>query len=232
MENINVIVQSEPFILALVLGSYSIGVWAQKRTKSKLLNPLITSIALIITTLLLLNIDYETFAKKSHFIDFMLGPSVVALGYLLHKQIGHIKGNVMSIASALVIGGIVGVVSVILICKVLGASPEVTASMQPKSVTTPIAIGLSIRSGGIPALTAIIIITYKILKSIAGPWVLDTLKIKSKVARGLALGAASHGIGTARAMEMGPIEGAIGGMAIGLMGVVTAILIPIIEKLI
>lgn len=222
---------TEPFMLMLVLGSFYVGTLIQKRSRLKFLHPLLISMAIIIPTLMALKIDYDNFASKSQIIHFMLSPSVVALGYLLHKQIGHIKGNVTSIASALIIGSAVGVVSVILICKMLGSTPEVIASMQPKSVTTPIALGLSERSGGIPALTAVVVIVCGVLGSIIGPWFLDLLKIKSKVARGLALGAASHGIGTARALEMGPIEGAIGGMAIGLMGIITAILIPVIEKL-
>ncbi len=231
MDGMNTLTHNAPFLLMLVLGSYYAGLSLQKRTGIKLLHPLLTAVTLLIPTLLLLDVDYPVFAEKTYLIHFMLGPSVVALGYLLHKQIGHIKGNIASIAAALFIGAIVGIVSVIVICKILGATPEITASMQPKSVTTPIAIGLSERSGGIPALTAVVVVACGILGSIMGPWLLDRLKIKSKVARGLALGAASHGIGTARALEMGPVEGAISGMAIGLMGIVTAILIPFIEKL-
>ena len=227
----NTLIQSEPFILALVLGSYYLGIFIQKRSGWQLLNPLITAITIIISVLMLLNIEYPVFEAKSSFIHFMLGPSVVALGYLLHKLIGHIKGNIASIAGALTIGSIIGIVSVIIICRLTGSSQAVTASLQPKSVTTPIALGLSVRSGGIPALTAVIVVACGIFGSIAGPWLLDKLRIRSKIARGLAMGASSHGIGTARAMEMGPLEGAISGMAIGLMGVITAILIPVIEKM-
>jgi predicted murein hydrolase (TIGR00659 family) len=215
----------------LVMGSYYAGVSLQKRTRIRILNPLITAMALIIPVLLLTGVEYKEFAEKTYIIHFMLGPSVVALGYILHKQIGHIRGNVGSIAAALLVGSIVGIVSVILIGKMLGSSQEVIASMQPKSVTTPIAIGISERSGGIPALTAVVVVLCGILGSVIGPWLLDKLKIKGKVARGLAMGASSHGVGTARALEMGPVEGAISGMAIGLMGVITAILIPFVEKL-
>lgn len=227
----NTLIQSEPFMLALVLGSYQLGIIIQKRSGLKLLNPLITAITLIIGALMVLNIEYPIFEAKSSMIHFMLGPSVVALGYLLHKQIGHIKGNWVSIAIALTLGSLIGIISVITICKLTGSTQAVTASLQPKSVTTPIALGLSVRSGGIPALTAVIVVACGIFGSVTGPWLLDKLRIKSKIARGLALGAASHGIGTARAMEMGPVEGAIGGMAIGLMGIITAILIPVIEQL-
>ncbi len=223
------LIQSETFILALVMGSYALGLWVQRVSKLQLLHPIITSISLIIAVLLLLDIDYPTFQKGSAFIHFLLGPSVVALGYLLYEQIHHIRGNVRAILTALVAGSLVGIISVVLICRLLEADHTVIMSLQPKSVTTPIALGLSVRSGGIPALTAIIVVGCGIFGSVVGPWFLNLLGIRSRVARGLAMGAASHGIGTARAMEMGPVEGAIGGMAIGLMGIITAILIPVLE---
>jgi predicted murein hydrolase (TIGR00659 family) len=225
------LIKSDVFILALVLGSYAFGLWVQRVSKLQLLHPIITSIVLIISLLLILDIDYPTFQKGSAFIHFLLGPSVVAIGYLLYEQIGHIHGNFRAILTALIAGSLVGIISVVVICRLLGADQTIIASLQPKSVTTPIAIGLSIRSGGIPALTAIIVVASGIFGSVVGPWLLRILGIRSKVARGLAMGAASHGIGTARAMEMGTIEGAIGGMAIGIMGIITAILIPILEQI-
>ena len=225
------LIHSDIFILTLVLGAYAIGLWVQKVSKTKLMHPIITSIALIISVLLLLDIDYPTFQNGSAFINFLLGPAVVALGYSLYENLSHVHGNKRAILTALVAGSLVGIISVVAICRLLQADQTVIASLQPKSVTTPIALGLSIRSGGIPALTAIIVIASGILGSVVGPWLLDKMGIKSRVARGLAMGAAAHGIGTARAMEMGSVEGAIGGMAIGLMGIITAILIPIIEQI-
>jgi predicted murein hydrolase (TIGR00659 family) len=224
------LIHSDIFIMTLVLGAYAIGLWVQKVSKTKLMHPIITSIALIISVLLLLDIDYPTFQKGSAFINFLLGPAVVALGYALFENLSHVRGNKRAILTALVAGSLVGIISVVAICRLLQADETVIASLQPKSVTTPIALGLSIRSGGIPALTAIIVIASGIFGSVVGPWLLDKLGIKSRVARGLAMGAAAHGIGTARAMEMGSVEGAIGGMAIGLMGIITAILIPILEQ--
>lgn len=224
------ILTSEPFILSLTIACYYVGTLVNNWAKKPYTNPLLISLILIIPILLMLDIDYETYSKGSHIISFMLGPAVVALGYTLHKQIDYIRDNVRSILISVAIGSIVGVVSVLLICSLFGSPKEIMVSMEPKSVTTPIAIGLSERSGGIPSLTAIVVVVCGILGSVVGPWFLDTIKVKSQVARGLAMGAAAHGIGTSRAIQMGQVEGAVAGMAIGLMGVLTAVVIPIIES--
>ena len=125
------------------------------------------------------------------------------------------------------VGAVVGVVSIIVFCRLMNAPEVITLSMQPKSVTMPIALVLSEMSGGLPALTAVSVMICGIFGSIIGPWFLKTIGVKSKIAKGLAMGTASHGIGTSRAMQMGQFEGAIAGMAIGLMGIMTAITIPL-----
>ena len=221
---------SAPFMLFLVIASYLIGSKLYRKTGIALLHPLIVSIAIIIFVLKILGINYETFRQGSEFINFLLGPSVVALGYTLYDQIEQIKGKVISVLSAITVGGIVGIVSVILICQGMGVEDRITSSLQPKSVTIPIAITLSEHSNGIPALTAIIVFLCGLFGGIIGPFVLDKCHIRSKVARGLAIGAAAHGLGTARAIELGAIEGAVSGLAIGLMGVATSLLIPVIEQ--
>ena len=219
---------SEPFLLFLVMGSYLLGVFIYTKSHIALLHPIIISIAVIIGVLKWAGIDYDTFFHGSYIINFMLGPSVVALGYVLYEQIGYLKGKVLSITSSIIVGSFVGIVSVILICK--NVDHSVIASLEPKSVTTPIAMSLSARSGGIPSLTAVTVVLCGILGGIIGPFILRKLHVRSKVAQGLALGAAAHGLGTARAIELGAVEGAISGLAIGLMGIMTSLLIPLVEK--
>jgi predicted murein hydrolase (TIGR00659 family) len=199
-----------------------------RRTKLAILHPLLPVIAFIILVLKVFGIDYGTFKEGSRLIDFLLGPSVVALGYVMYEQYCHIKENIVSILTALVVGSFIGIASTIVIAWSMGAGPELVATLQPKSVTTPIAIEIARATGGIPALTAVIVISVGIFGAIAGPFLLDLLRIKSPIARGLAIGASAHGIGTARAIELGAIEGAISGLAIGLMGAITAIWIPVI----
>lgn len=225
------LLHSTPFILLLITGSYWFGIYIYTRSKIALLHPIIISIATIIGVLHFFGIEYETFEKGSYMINFMLGPSVVALGYTLYEQINYLRGKVISILTSVIVGSFIGIVSVILICKSMEIEHAVIASLQPKSVTTPIAISLATRSGGIPALTAIVVVACGIFGGIVGPLIFKICRIKSKVAQGLALGAAAHGLGTARAIELGAVEGAISGLAIGLMGIMTSLLIPLVERL-
>jgi predicted murein hydrolase (TIGR00659 family) len=220
---------SELFMLVLVIGTFIAASFVYHRTKLAVLHPILPSIAFIILFLNTFHIGYPAFKQGSRLIDFLLGPSVVALGYVLYEQYMHIRENLVSIMTALIVGSFVGIVSVIVVAHGMGAGQVLIATLQPKSVTTPIAIEIAKNSGGLPALTAVIVIAVGILGAVAGPFLLDVLHIKSPVARGLALGASAHGIGTARAIELGAIEGAVSGLAIGLMGVITAVWIPVIE---
>lgn len=231
MEKVDDFFIYQPFTLAFVIGIYLLAVWLYKKTKIGLLHPVLTSIAVIIAVLKLLNVEYSSFQQGSNMIDFMLGPSVVALGFGLYEQVELIRRNIVSIITAVFVGGFVGIISVALIAIFMGADEAIVASLEPKSVTTPIAVQIAERFGGIPPLTAVVVIATGILGGITGPFILDKTGIHSKIARGLALGASAHGIGTARAIELGVVEGAISGLTIGLMGVVTAILVPIVRWL-
>lgn len=225
------ILHSEIFMLTLTIGIYLGAQYLYRRTHWALFNPLLVSMAVIIVVLRLLGIGYEEYSSGNEIINFMLGMSVVALGYLLYEQIENIRGNALSILTSVLAGSIAGVVSVALIARWLGAGDALVASLEPKSVTTPIAISVSASSGGIPALTSVAVIVAGVFGGMVGPWVLRMAGVRDRVAQGLAMGAASHALGTARAMEIGAIEGAIGGLAIGLMGVMTALLIPLLDKL-
>jgi predicted murein hydrolase (TIGR00659 family) len=202
-----------------------------KKTHLSLLHPLLTSIFMLIVVLMMLEVPYKDYFENSFLIHFMLGPSVVALGYVLYDQMKYLKGNVISILTSVLVGSVIGIVSVVCIGKIMGADDILIATLEPKSVTTPIAMGISEKSGGIPSLTAVIVVAVGIFGSIVGPFVMKVLGIESHIAKGLALGASSHGVGTAAAIQIGAVEGALSGLAIGLMGVMTALLIPIINLL-
>ncbi len=223
------LVHSEIFDLALVVGTYIAATILYKKTHLSVLHPLLTSIFVIIVILEFLDIEYASFQQGSHLIHFMLGPSVVALGYVLFEQMKYLKGNVVSILTSVFVGAIVGIISVIVIGKLMGADQSLIATLQPKSVTTPIAMGISEKNGGIPSLTAVIVVAVGIFGSIVGPAIMKVLGIESRIAKGLALGASSHGVGTAAAIQLGAVEGALSGLAIGLMGIMTAILVPVIS---
>ncbi len=223
--------ESTEFILILIFGTYLLGQWIFKKTRIPIFHPLIIAIAIIITFLKIADIDYDTFERGSQLVNFMLGPSIVALGYILYQQMDYLKGNVTSILLSIFMGSVVGITSVILLARLTGADEILVHSLEPKSVTTAIAISIAEQSGGNVSLTAVIVVFCGILGSIIGPPILKLIGIKSSVAKGLAMGASAHSVGTAKAMEMGMIEGALSGLAIGLMGVMTALLIPIIHRI-
>jgi len=231
IEGFKTAISGEVFLLMLVMGSFLLGIKIYQRTKISLLQPLLTAVIIIIPFLKMANIEYSTFYSNTRFLNFMLGPSVVALGYVLYDQIGYLRGNVKSILLAVFAGSIVGIASVVGIAKVLGADKILIASLAPKSVTTTIAISLAEKTGGAPALAAAFVVICGVFGGIVGPIVLRKVGVKSKIAQGLAMGSASHALGTARALEMGALEGAISGLAIGIMGIMTALLIPFAEKL-
>lgn len=224
----NSLANSDIFALTLVIGSYLAAQALYRKTRISLLHPLLTSIFVIIVVLNMLDVEYKSFRQGSSLIHFMLGPSVVALGYVLFEQMKYLRGNVISILTSVFVGAIVGIVSVIVIGQLMGADQTLIATLQPKSVTTPIAMGIAEKSGGIPSLTAVVVVVVGIFGSIVGPFVLKALGIESRIAKGLALGASAHGVGTAAAIQIGAVEGALSGLAIGLMGVMTAVLVPVI----
>lgn len=218
-------------MLTLTLGVYYGSLWLYRRVRFPLLHPLLVSIALIITILRLGGISYEAYAEATTIIDMMLGPSIVALGYLLYKQAAHIKGNTVTIFTSVTVGAAISILSVVIIARMMGADHTITSSLAPKSATTAIALSISGNSGGIPAVTSVVVIIVGIFGGIIGPSVLRILGVKNELAQGLALGSAAHAMGTARAIEMGSVQGAVGGLAIAIMGIMTAVLVPVFDKI-
>ncbi len=223
------ILSSIPAMLLLVIGSYFIGTLLYRRLHSAWVHPVAVGMVLTLSVLLLLDIDYATFQEGTAFLDFLLGPTVVALGYLLYEQMEHLRGREIAIFAATLAGGIVGVASVIGLGIVFQLDEALIASLQPKSATMPIALPLSEQLGGLPAITAIVVFLTGLTGSLIGPWVLEKCGIRNPIARGLALGSASHGIGTSRAIELGALEGAVSGLAIGLTGVTLSLLTALLQ---
>lgn len=219
--------QYDVFVLVLVVGIYLLSIKLHLKIRFPLLNPVLITILVLIGLLIILDVPYATFKKSSQMINFLLGPSVVALGYILHKQIHYLKGNVVSVLTSITVGAVVGIASILLIGKLFGADQTLIASLAPKSVTTPIAMALSESNGGIPTLTAVVVVVAGVMGSIIAPPIMNWLGIKSPIAKGIALGASSHGVGTATAIQMGAIEGALSGLAIGIMGTITSLLLPL-----
>ncbi|MBI4880059.1 MAG: LrgB family protein [Planctomycetes bacterium] len=220
--------ESPVFSIALTLGVYQLATRAYARWRHAFLNSVLLSIAALILFLLATGIEYETYFAGGRIISFFLGPAVVALAVPLYERLGDVRRNVRAIAAAILAGGATGVLSAAGIAALLGASRAVVLSLAPKSATTPIAMGIAEELGGIPALTAAIVIATGVLGAVIGPWFLRLAGVRSRLAFGLALGAAAHGIGTARAAEEGTLEEAMSGLALCLNGIATAVLAPLL----
>ncbi len=223
------LIQSELFIILLNISVFSFAIWIIKTFRIKYLNGLLISIPIVASILYLLDIDIKTYQEGSRMLNFLLGPSVVALGYLIHKNISQIGKNIIPLVLCVAVGAVVNSVLLNLAFKLFDVNTNIIVSLHPKSVTTPIALELSSKLGGIPSLTILSVVIAGILGSIIGVPLLDFLKIKKPIARGAALGAASHAIGTSRAIELGAFEGAVSGLVIGIMGFITALLLPYIH---
>ena len=159
-----------------------------------------------------------------------LGLSVVSLGYLMYEQMPQIRGRLVPVVVSTLVGCVFGVLSVVYIAMAFGADRPILTSLAPKSVTVPIAVSVAEPLGGIVSLTSVVVFCVGIFGSIFGEWILRRFGVRDPMARGFALGSAAHGIGTARAIELGAVEGALSGLAMALMGLATALLLPVMEK--
>ena len=218
-------------LLALTFGVFAMFKALQKRMGWVLLNPILLTIATLILYLKCADISYETYSEGGELIAFWLKPAVVALGVPLYLQLEMIKKQWMPILLSQLVGCLVGVVSVVLIAKGLGATPDVICSLAPKSVTTPIAMEVSNATGGIPSLTAAVVVMVGLFGAVFGFKVLDMGHVKSPIAQGLSMGTASHAIGTSAAMEVSRKYGAYASLGLTLNGILTSILAPMVLRL-
>lgn len=212
--------------LCLTLSFYLLASWLFKRLKWALFNPVLVAVAALIGFLMFTGTSFEVYAHNTQVISFWLGPSVVALGLPLYLNLKKVKSHLMHIALSMLTGSFLGIVSVVVIARLLGASKTVLLSLAPKSVTTPIAMEVSREIGGIPSLTAAMVIAVGILGAMVGWNLMQLLRIKDAKAIGLAIGAASHGVGTAWIAPHGKEYSAFGGLGMALNGILTAILTP------
>ena len=218
------------FLLAITFGIFFFAKLLQKKTGLVLLNPILLTIALLIIFLKMTNISYETYNKGGHLIEFWLRPAVVALGVPLYLQLEMIKKQLLPILLSQLAGCIVGVISVVLIAKFMGASQEVILSLAPKSVTTPIAMEVTKAIGGIPSLTAAVVVAVGLLGAICGFKTMKIMRVGSPIAQGLSMGTAAHAVGTSTAMDISSKYGAYASLGLTLNGIFTALLTPTILR--
>lgn len=230
LQTIWVYLSAQPLLgLTLTLIAYLAGQYLfTKGRQSPFLNPVLVAVVILILLLKGTGTDYQTYFQGAQFVHFLLGPATVALALPLYRQLHALKQSMLAVAAALVTGSAIASLSAMAIARGLGATSQAVLSMAPKSVTSPIAMGVAEQIGGLPSLTAALVLITGIIGAVVGPWILDRLGITDARARGLAMGTASHGIGTARALQESETAGAFSGLAMGLNGVVTAILVPIL----
>ena len=218
--------------LTMTLLAYQASLYLYRRGKlSPLLNPVLLSILMIVGVLLATGTRYPTYFDGAQFVHFLLGPATVALAIPLYRQVERVRRSLVAILASVAVGSITAAASAVVFGWLLGASQKTLISLAPKSVTAPVAMGITEQLGGLPSLTAVLVISTGILGAVLGPYVLRLLKIEDSAAQGLAMGTASHGIGTARAMQIDQTAGAFAGLAMGLNALATAILLPLIWAL-
>lgn len=193
---------------------------------SPLANPVAIAVALVVAVLWLTGMSYERYFAGAQFVHFLLGPATVALAVPLVRQLPRLRRAALPLGAALLAGSVTAIVSAVVVALLLGATPELAYTLGPKSATSPIAMAVAERLGGIPALTAALVIGTGIFGAVFGRYVFMLLGVRSDAACGFALGLASHGIGTARAFQVSPEMGAFAGLAMGLNGALTALLAP------
>ncbi|MFP4593237.1 LrgB family protein [Ralstonia sp.] len=200
----------------------------ERRRFNPLVNPLLIAVAILATLLTLTGTPYKTYFDGAQFVHFLLGPATVALAMPLYQQWPKLRRHAVPLLVGLLAGSVVAVVSAIAVAWLLGASGETLRSMAPKSVTIPIAMGISEKIGGAPSLTAVLVMITGILGATTTTQLLNLLRIREYSVRGFATGIAAHGIGTARAFQVNQEAGAFAALGMGLNGILTAVLVPLL----
>jgi predicted murein hydrolase (TIGR00659 family) len=216
------------FGVTISIIAYFLAVYISKRFRMPILNPLLLSIAAIIFILKIFNIDLETYNLGGNIITFFLAPATIALAVPLYKQWDVFKKNYLIIISGVLVGVLTGVFTTIVMGRLFNLDKSLITSLIPKNTTTPIAIEIANMLGTNASLTVTFVILSGTLGYIVGEYVLRTFNINNKIAKGIALGTASHVMGTTKAMELGDVEGAMSSIAITLAGIITIVLVPIL----
>ena len=219
------------FGLLITVLAYGFGVYVYKRTHNPLFNPILIALGIIIPSLLIFKIPLSNYNQGGSIISFFLAPATVALAVPLFKQLELLHAHFVPIMIGTLVGVITSVTSCILLGNLFGLNDIMIRSSLPKSITTPIGMSLSTSVGGEVPITIVMIIFTGISGAILAPFVLKLFRIKNPVAKGIAIGTSSHGIGTSKAIEMGEQEGAMSGLAIGLTGLFTVFILPLLVKL-
>ena len=211
------------FGITLSILAYVFGVWINKKLRSPLANPLLIAIILVILFLKLTRIPLSSYQVGSDFIGMFLAPATACLAVSIYNQFALLKKNLLPILAGSAVGSAASMGSVWFLCRIFRLDDQFTASLLPKSVTTPIAMGVAEQLGGLTSITVAAVVITGILGAMLAPLLLKLFRVKDPVAAGLAIGACSHAMGTAKALEIGEVEGAMSSIAIGVCGLITVV---------
>ena len=218
--------------LTVTLGAYLLAETIARFARyAALANPVLIAVALVAVLLRLTGTAYPTYFAGAQFVHFLLGPATVALAVPLVREAARVRRLIVPVLAALVAGSATAIVTAMGVAWALGATPEVVVSLAPKSVTTPIAMGIAAANGGVPALTAVFVLMTGVIGGISVTPLMNLLRVRDYTARGFAAGLASHGIGTARAFQVNRLAGTFAGLALALNGLATSLLVPLILAL-
>lgn len=220
------------FGLGITLGVYQLAVAGYERTRSMLLQPVLFSMVVLVAILLLTGLDYAEYSASVSPLTLLLGPTTVALAVPLYLNLRRIRQLLMPILVTLLVGGVFATLFGVLLAWLLGAERLVLMTLAPKSVTSPIAMLVADEIGGVAALAAVFVMITGVLGAMFGPALLDLCRVRHPAARGMAMGMTAHAVGTSRALQEGEECGAFSALAMSLMGVATAVLLPLLVALI
>ncbi len=234
LQEIWVYLAASPLLgLTVTLLAYQAALWIHRRSgMNPWANPVLLAVVFLIAGLSMAGIPYRQYFDGAQFVHFLLGPATVALAVPLYSQWNRVKTMAGPIAVALVVGALTAALTAMVVAWMLGASEATLFSLAPKSVTTPIAMAVAEGIGGLPSLTAVLVITTGILGAVLARPLFNAMRIQDPAIRGFAVGLASHGIGTARAFQVSREAGAFAALAMGLNGLVTAVLLPVLVPVI
>lgn len=213
--------------LALSLLAYAFGQWVNQKTGSPLANPLLIGCIIVGVFLVVFHVSLDEYNTGGGFLTLCLTPATISLALPIYRQLEILKRHLLPILAGAAVGSIVSIASVFVLGKLLGLDGQLIRSLLPKSVTTPIGVALSESLGGMTAVTSLAIVLTGIVGAVFLPSVLRLLGVRHAVTTGIAIGTASHAVGTSRAIELGEVEGAMSGLAIGIAGLLTAIFISV-----
>jgi predicted murein hydrolase (TIGR00659 family) len=217
--------------LAVTLVVYTAAAAVQRRAGgAALANPVLVAVVALVAVLSATGTSYATYFEGAQFVHFLLGPAVVALAVPLHRELARIRARARSLGVALLAGSATAAATAIVTARLLGGSRPTLLSLAPKSTTAPVAMGVAEKLGGIPSLTAGLVVLTGLLGAVLGPATLRALRVRDPAAAGFALGVTAHGIGTARAFQMSERAGAFAAVGMGLNALVTALLVPAIAR--